>query len=71
MLAENHYLKIDARKDMHPPRVKYIKDKQSLEQHADNILDFINFLVEELGYSEEDAETAANAMFSDDFSDED
>lgn len=33
-----------------------------------NILEYINYLVEVEGYSEEDAERCANATFSEDFS---
>lgn len=33
-----------------------------------SVLDYINYLVEEEGYSEEEAELCANIIFSDDFS---
>lgn len=32
-----------------------------------NILDYINYLVEECGYQEEDAERCADVMFNDDW----
>lgn len=32
-----------------------------------NILDYINYLVEECGYREEDAERCADVMFNDDW----
>lgn len=36
-----------------------------------NILDYINYLIEEEGYTEEDAEQCAFAAFSDDFGSDD
>lgn len=36
-----------------------------------NILEYIDYLIDECGYSEEDAERCANFMFADDYSEED
>ena len=40
------------------------------EEKSMNILEYINDLIDQ-GYSEEDAERCANAMFADDFSEDD
>ena len=40
------------------------------EEKGMNILEYINYLVEVEGYSEEDAERCASCLFCDDFSEE-